>query len=531
MSFSPKKPTTEPNPNPTLKKKRPPSWSDFWLKNTKPLKHVVFAMQLQSLASPTPTNDKDSKTKNITKTKDQTLISNFSNSDRTLLLSDELLLKILSTLPDTQKNHNFLVCKRWLNVQGRLVRSLKVLDWEFIESGRLIARFPNLTHVDLMNGCIITPHNSTLWLNHRVLSMQIDSGVLGFVPNWNICEQNLLPVDIVDRGLKALACACPNLRKLVVIGASELGLLSVAEECLTLQELELHKCNDNVLRGIAACENLQILKLVGNVGGLYSSLVSDIGLTILAQGSKRLVKLELSGCEGSFDGIKAIGQCCQMLEELTFSDHRMDDGWLSAISYCENLKTLRFLSCKKIDLHPGLDEFLGSCQALERLHLHKCQLRDKRSIRAMFKVCQGVREIVFQDCWGLDNDMFSFASICRKVKLLSLEGCSLLTTQGLESVLLTYNELQHLTVRSCKRIKDYEVSPALSTLFSGLKELKWRPDAKSLLAPSLVGTGMGRKGGKFFKKSQTLKLLSDDWHPHFDHTWMIHAATGNTVLR
>ncbi|KDP22436.1 hypothetical protein JCGZ_26267 [Jatropha curcas] len=501
MSFSSEKPTTDLNP--PLKKKRSPSWSDLWLKNTKPLKHVVFAMQLQSLSGP-PTPTKDSKTKA------ENLIRNFAKIDRTLLLSDELLLKILSKLPDSQRNPNFLVCKRWLNLQGRLVRSLKVLDWEFIESGRLIARFPNLTHVDLINGCIITPHNSSIWLNHCILYMHINSEISGFFPSWRICEENLLPVEIVDRGLKALASACPNLRKLVVVGASELGLLSVAEECLTLQDLELHKCNDNVLRGIAACENLQILKLVGNVNGLYTSLVSDIGLTILAQGCKRLVKLELSGCEGSFDGVKAIGQCCQMLEELTLCDHRMDDGWLGALSYCENLKTLRFLSCKKIDISPGPDEYLGSCPALERLLLQKCQLRDKKSIRAMFKVCQAVREIVVQDCWGLDNNIFSSASVCRRVKLLSLEGCSLLTTQGLETVLLSFKELQHLRVQSCKHIKDCEVSPALSTLFSVMKELKWRPDTKSLLASSLAGTGVGKKGGKFFKKSQTLKLLSDN---------------------
>ncbi|KAI7983625.1 F-box protein [Camellia lanceoleosa] len=91
-------------------------------------------------------------------------------------------------------------------------------------------------------------------------------------------------------------------------------------------------------------QNLQILKLIGFVDGFYGSLVSNIGLTILAQGCKRLAKLELNGCEESYDGIKAIGQCYQMLEELTLINHKMDGGWLSALSYCENLKTLKFQS-------------------------------------------------------------------------------------------------------------------------------------------------------------------------------------------
>ncbi|KAK8694603.1 hypothetical protein V6N13_072151 [Hibiscus sabdariffa] len=212
--------------------------------------------------------------------------------------------------------------------------------------------------------------------------MQMSSG---FCSNWDLLEENLLPVEVVDRGLQVLDNGCTNLRRLLVINASELGLLTLAEECLTLQELELHKCNDNVLRRIAACENLQILKLVRTIDGLYSSLVSDIGLTILAQGCKRLVKLELSGCEGSFDGIKAIGQCCLMLEELTIFDHRMEDGWLAALSYCENLKTLKFLSCKRIDWNPSPDEYFGFCPTLKRLHLQKCQLRNKKSMRALFR--------------------------------------------------------------------------------------------------------------------------------------------------
>lgn len=89
---------------------------------------------------------------------------------------------------------------------------------------------------------------------------------------------------------------------------------------------------------------------------------------------------------------------------------------------------------------------------------------------------------------------------CRRVKFLSLEGCSLLTTRGLESVITSWSDLQSLEVVTCNKIKDEEVTPALSELFSNLKELKWRPDNKSLLAASLVGTGMGKKGRVFFKR-------------------------------
>ncbi|KAG4163025.1 hypothetical protein ERO13_D01G146850v2 [Gossypium hirsutum] len=59
----------------------------------------------------------------------------------------------------------------------------------------------------------------------------------------------------------------------------------------------------------------------------------------------------------------------------------------------------------------------------------------------------------------------------RRVKLLSLEGCSLLTTEGLEAVILSWQDLENLIVVSCKNINESDISPALATLFSILKEL------------------------------------------------------------
>ncbi|CAL5339181.1 unnamed protein product [Camellia sinensis] len=258
-------------------------------------------------------------------------------SDPISLLSDQLLLQILSKLPQSQTKSNFLVSKRWFNLQGHLVRSLKLLDWNFLSFGCLFLRFPNLIHVDLIHGCVVSPKNSGILLTCNLVSLHIDSNVF---PNGFVLENYMSSIDEVDSGLKSLAGGYPNFRKLMVINASEIGLLSVVEECPTLQELELHRRNDQVLHGIMAFQNLQILKLIGFVDGFYGSLVSDIGLTMLAQGCKRLVKLELSGCEGSYEGIKAIRQCCQMLEELTLINHRMDGGWLSALSYCKYTQCL-----------------------------------------------------------------------------------------------------------------------------------------------------------------------------------------------
>lgn len=54
------------------------------------------------------------------------------------------------------------------------------------------------------------------------------------MPIPGVGEENIIDNMVIDRGLKALAL------DLAFIGGSELGLLGVAEECETLQELELH---------------------------------------------------------------------------------------------------------------------------------------------------------------------------------------------------------------------------------------------------------------------------------------------------
>ncbi|KAL2477888.1 F-box protein [Forsythia ovata] len=493
-------PNLEPNKTPAVKKKRRTSWSGPWLDSNEALKHVVLKMRLQSLSnssSTTPPSESDPESDPF-----NSRPSRHGNAapDYASLLSDKLLLKILSKISD-KKQHisNSLVCKRWCMLSGKLIDSIKLLDWEFLESGRLTFRFPYLVDVNIVPSSIKSARNSGILLSNKLYSVYLDSGV-GENDGFLVKKGDVLGSDVVDGGVRILAEGCGNLRKVVLMNVSEEGLSVLADECELLQEMELHCCRDSSLKGIFKCQNLQILKLVAHLDGIYDSVVSDIGMTILAQGCRRLLKLELVGCEGSYDGIKAIGQCCQMLEELVLCDHRMDGGWLSALSYCGNLKTLRIQCCKSIDSNPGPDEHLGYCPRLEELHVQQCQMRENQVVSALFLVCQTVREIVFEDCWGLDNNIFDAVSICRSVRYLSLEGCSLLTTEGLESVILSWKNLDRLRVVACNNIKDSAITPELATLFSVLKELKWRPDSRSLMVAGLAGTGVGQKGGRSLRK-------------------------------
>ncbi|GLJ18705.1 hypothetical protein SUGI_0333640 [Cryptomeria japonica] len=434
--------------------------------------------------------------------------------DLTLLLSDEILLRIVDKLLSEESSlcSFSVVCHRWLRLQGLRRHSIKLQDWDFLAQGRMISRFPNLTDVDLTRACILAPQNACIVLTHGSLTIPLDGSEDSF-DGW---EDRLLDPSSYDRGLQLLAQGCPGLQKLSVIDVTtdvslgdsnsepkglHAGLARIAHNCTMLQELELYRCTDESLRAISVCKNLQILRLVGSADGVFHrGIISDIGLTILARGCSRLVKLELSGCQGSYDGIAAIGRCCFMLEELTLSNHNLDEGWIASLSFCNNLKTLRLQGCRRIDSNPGPVEHLGCCPALETLQLQRCNMSDRQGSAALMLVCSAAKELEFQYCWGLDDDIFSLVMNCRRIKYLSLEGCSLLTTGGLEAVVLVWKDLQHLQVVSCNNIRDAEITPSLASLFSVLKELKWRPDTKSVLSASLTGTGMGQKRGRFFKK-------------------------------
>nr|CAB3505039.1 unnamed protein product [Digitaria exilis] len=458
-------------------------WPDLWLSGDTPGHRAAAAM---AAAPPPP------------------------EPDQTLALPDALLLRVLACLPEPHlTGAASLVCRRWTRLAGRLRRRLAVRDWAFV-AHRLPYRFPELADLDLFPASIAAPtggaaHAASPLLTCAAVSLTLDTSA---DPPLGACR--FLDDVALDRGLAAVAASFPNLRRLSATAAAESGgLMAIAGGCSTLQELELHRCTDLALRPVSAFAHLQILRIVAASPALYGTGegggVTDIGLTILAHGCKRLVKLELLGCEGSYDGIAAVGRCCAMLEELTIADHRMDGGWLAALAFCGNLKTLRLQGCSRIDDDPGPSEHLGACLTLESLQLHRCQLHDRRALHALFLVCEGAREIQVQNCWGLEDDVFALVGLCRRVKFLSLEKCSLLTTRGLESVITSWSDLQSLEVVSCNKIKDEEITPALSELFSNLKELKWRPDNKSLLSANLAGTGMGKKGRQILPAHQRIK--------------------------
>ena len=53
---------------------------------------------------------------------------------------------------------------------GKLVKSIKLIDWEFLESGRMSFRFPNLEDVNLVPACVKSARNSGILLSNKLIA-------------------------------------------------------------------------------------------------------------------------------------------------------------------------------------------------------------------------------------------------------------------------------------------------------------------------------------------------------------------------
>nr|CAD1844886.1 unnamed protein product [Ananas comosus var. bracteatus] len=457
------------------------SWPDLWFGDAPP-KHVVVKMQHlgdQTLALDRPPAAP-------------------AAADLTARLSDELLLRILAALPDHLRGPSSLVSKRWLRLAGRLRRSLTLLEWRFLHR-RLALRFPDLTDLDLVPASFSSSSASTsaAVLNRGPVSVPssptptLPSATAASSPGrhrpWSRrCRAELPRSPQALRRRPNRLPVGPHRRRRWLPHSSGAGAPPM-HRSRPPPHLRIQQPPDpppcRLRRGFLRWAR----------GHRHRPHHPRPWMQAPRQARARRVRGELR---------RDLRNRAVLRDARGAHDLRPPDGRRVArrALLLRKPQDAEAGGCRRIDTDPGPIEHLGSCAAIERLQMQRCQLRDRRSLHALFVVCEAAREIVFENCWGLDNEMFSSASICRRVKLLSLEGCSLLTTEGLESVILTWKDLQNLIVVSCNNIKNNEVSPALSSLFSDLKELKWRPDTKSLLAMSLAGTGMGKKGGRFFKR-------------------------------
>ncbi|XP_073135885.1 F-box protein At5g51370-like [Henckelia pumila] len=292
-------------------------------------------------------------------------------------LGDDVLALILHKIKDPIHRKSFsLVCKQWLRVEGAQRSSIRVFEPELLPM--FLPRFPNLLRFQassIITDSLIRFLGATC---SRIQELRLNFEEEG--------DSRCLSVDFQDfgdEGLRDFAERCSDLRIVMLKkrkGFGSLGVASLVEFSRNLRILDLGWCRvtDKALESFRGLNSLEYLNLQG------CWRITDKGFAFLAEGSlcRTLKTLNLAGCD------------------------RMTDSGLSHLKNMCCLQELNLAKCGPKVTDNGATIALAAMFALRILNLS----------------------------WLVnitDATLFALSEICKKLVVLDLTGCELVSGAGI----------------------------------------------------------------------------------------------------
>lgn len=281
-----------------------------------------------------------------------------------------------------------------------------------------------------------------------------------------------------DLGVDLIAVKCKDIRSL------DLSYLPITNRCLPsilklqyLEDLVLEGCfgidDDNLSAIKHCCKSLETLDMsscqnVSHVG--LSSLTSGTGCLrqlILAYGSpvtfalaESLQKLsmlqcvKLDGCQVTCCGLKAIGNWCISLRELSLSKcvGVTDEGLSSLLTKHKDLRKLDITCCRKIT-HVSIAHITNSCASLTSLKMESCTLVSREAFVLIGQRCQFLEELDLTDN-EIDDEGLKTISRCSNLSSLKLGICLNVTDEGLTFIGMCCSKIKELDLYRSSGITD-----------------------------------------------------------------------------
>lgn len=413
-------------------------------------------------------------------------------------LRSEHLTKILSRYP--QVNHlDLCLCPR---ITDSSLTVIATFCKEMLRSINL-SRSKFFTHVGLSNLVLNCGNLVEIDLSNATELKDVGAAALAEAKNleklWLVrCKS------ITDIGLGCIAVGCRNLRLLSLrwcLGVGDLGVgliavkckeircldlsyLPITNECLSsisqlqyLEDLVLEGCygiDDDSLASLKqGCKALKALDMsscqnVSHVG--LSSLTSSaecLQQLILAYGSpvtsavadslqklSRLRSVKLDGCQVTCSGLKAIGNWCVSLRELSLSKCLgvTDEGLCSVVTKHKDLRKLDITCCRKIT-HVSISHITNSCASLTSLRMESCTLVPREAFVLIGQRCQYLEELDLTDN-EIDDEGLKSISKCTRLSTLKLGICLNITDHGLTNIGMCCSNLKELDLYRSAGISD-----------------------------------------------------------------------------
>ncbi|KAG5552865.1 hypothetical protein RHGRI_010839 [Rhododendron griersonianum] len=294
---------------------------------------------------------------------------------------------------------------------------------------------------------------------------------------------------ITDMGIGCIAVGCRKLRSINLkwclgVGDLGVGLIAITNKCLPsilklqyLENLVLEGCfgidDDSLAVLKQGCKSLETLDMsscqnVSHVG--LSSLTSGTGCLrqlTLAYGSpvtpaladtlqrlSTLQSIKLDCCPVTCSGLKAIGNWCVSLREISLSKCLgvTDKGLSSLVTKHKDLRKLDITCCRKIT-HVSIAHITNSCTSLTSLKMESCTLVPKEAFVLIGQRCLLLEELDLTDN-EIDDEGLKSISRCSKLSSLKLGICLNITDKGLAHIGMCCSKLMELDLYRSAGITD-----------------------------------------------------------------------------
>ncbi|MCO5611579.1 hypothetical protein L7F22_065832 [Adiantum nelumboides] len=239
---------------------------------------------------------------------------------------------------------------------------------------------------------------------------------------------------------------------------SNLGLILLAKECISLCHLDLSKClqvRDFGIMALAHIHTLQSLKLNGCID------VSDSSLAFLAFHCRSLRALSLKWCIRITDAaLSAIGAYCLNLQELDVSYTEITNASLSAICKLRSLENLRMVACSQLD-DEGLLCLKSGSRSLQTLDVSRCRNVSYRGIMELANGDSPLRHIMMSYCYRIADPMLESFAKLKVLHSIRFDGCDM---SGVDLGLIGKwsKSLDCVSLSKCKGVMDLGLSAAVA---------------------------------------------------------------------
>ncbi|KAI7979487.1 F-box/LRR-repeat protein 3 [Camellia lanceoleosa] len=413
-------------------------------------------------------------------------------------LRSEHLTKVLNRYPNVTRL-NLSLCPRITDTSLSIIstacnETLRSIDlsrskfFSHLGLSNLVTNCSNLIEIDLSNATELRDSAAAaiaeaknlekLWLGRCKSITDIGIGCIAVgcrklrLINLKWC------LGVGDLGVGLIAVKCKEIRSL------DLSYLPITKKCLSsilklqyLEDLVLEGCfgiDDGSLAVLKqGCKSLETLDMsscqnVSHVG--LSSLTSGTGCLrqlILAYGSPvtlaladslqklpTLQSIKLDGCLVTCSGLKAIGNWCVSLRELSLSKCTgvTDKGLSSLVTKHKDLRKLDITCCRKIT-HVSIAHITNSCTSLTSLKMESCTLVPKEAFVLIGQRCHFLEELDLTDN-EIDDEGLKSISRCFKLSSLKLGICLNITDDGLMHIGMCCSKLIELDLYRSEGIKD-----------------------------------------------------------------------------